>query len=287
MHVLLARAFAKINLDLRVLARRADGYHEIRTVLQSIDLHDTIRMEASSGFEFHAPQGLGGEDNLVVRAAREFERETGVAVRARITLDKRIPVGAGLGGGSADAAATIFGLERLTGRRLTAPSLQRCLGALGSDVPFFAVGGRAVAVGRGDEVYPLEDDCEYALLLVVPGFGVRTAEAYSWLTVSPSSPSIEGFCAQFAPGREGGERRNDFEAPVFGRYPVLARIHAELIGRGAVRAALSGSGSVVYGVFSSKEAAEAAAQGMTGDFTTVIARPLTRAEYFQGMIVTN
>jgi 4-diphosphocytidyl-2-C-methyl-D-erythritol kinase len=279
---MLLRAFAKINLDLRVVARRADGYHELRTVLQSIDLHDTIRIEPSDDFQFDAPAGLSGDDNLVVRAVRLFEGAAGVAVRARITLEKRIPVGAGLGGGSADAAATIAGLERWTGKRLSGPALRRALSALGSDVPFFAVGGRAVGVGRGDEVYPLEDDCGYTLVLVVPSFGIRTAEAYSWLTVSPSSPSIEGFCAQFAPGREGGERRNDFEEPVFGRYPVLAGIQAELIRRGA----LSGSGSVVYGVFPAAEAAEAASREMTGDFKTVLARPLTRAEYFQGMVAS-
>jgi 4-diphosphocytidyl-2-C-methyl-D-erythritol kinase len=284
---MLLRAFAKINLDLRVLGRRADGYHEIRTVLQSVDLHDTIRMEPASAFEFHAPQGLAGDGNLIVRAAREFERVTGEPVRARITLEKRIPVGAGLGGGSADAAVTVFGLERMTGHRLSASSLTRCLAALGSDVPFFAVGGRAVGVGRGDEVYPLEDDCGFALLLVVPDFGIHTAEAYSWLTVSHSSPIIEGFCAQFAPGREAGERQNDFEAPVFGRRPSLRRIQAELVGRGAARAALSGSGSVMYGVFPDRGAAEAASRAMAGDFVTVLARPLTRAEYFEGMFAAD
>jgi 4-diphosphocytidyl-2-C-methyl-D-erythritol kinase len=284
---MLLRAFAKINLDLRVLGRRDDGYHEIRTVLQSIDLHDTIRIEPASQFQVRAPSGLEGDDNLVVRAVREFERAAGIEVKARISLEKGIPAGAGLGGGSADAAATILGLERLTGHRLEGPSLLRCLQALGSDVPFFAVGGRAVAAGRGEEVYPLDDDCGYTVLLVVPNVAVRTSEAYSWLTVSTRSPSIEGFCAQFVPGRDTGERRNDFEGPVFERYPSLAQIQAELVRRGAVRAALSGSGSVVFGTFRSRDGAFVAAREMTGDFSTVVAEPLTRAEYFKRMVASD
>ncbi|HEX4997460.1 MAG TPA: 4-(cytidine 5'-diphospho)-2-C-methyl-D-erythritol kinase [Terriglobia bacterium] len=284
---MLLRAFAKINLDLRVAGRRADGFHEIRTVLQSIDLHDDIEIEPAGRFEFEGPAGLDDSTNLVVRAVRLFEQEIASPVNVRIRLVKRIPVGAGLGGGSSDAATTIVGLERLTGKRLTGQALMRLLRALGSDVPFFAVGGRAVGVGRGDEIYPLEDDCSYAAVLVTPGFSIRTADAYSWLTVSDISPSIEGFCAQFAPGRGGGEPMNEFEGPVFARYPALGSIRAELLRRGAVRAALSGSGSVVYGVFPSTEAALEASGRMAADFSAVVARPLGRADYFQRMVAAD
>jgi 4-diphosphocytidyl-2-C-methyl-D-erythritol kinase len=280
---MLLRAFAKINLDLRIIGRRPDGYHELRTVLQTIDLHDRIRIEPAPRFEFHAPAGMDGDDNLVVRAVRAFEKAAGVRVDVRIELDKRIPVGAGLGGGSADAAVTVAGLERMTGRRLSGPVLLECLRGLGSDVPFFAVGGRAVAVGRGDEVYPLEDEREYGLLLAVPEFAVNTAAAYSWLTVQESSHSIVRFCAQFARGRDTGDRRNDFEGPVFARHPDLAEIRAELMARGAAWAALTGSGAAMFGVFPTGEDALQASGKMPKGMMAIPAVPLSRAAYFERM----
>src|SRR5258705_590681 len=139
---MLLRAFAKINLDLRVLGRQPDGYHDVRTVLQAVDWFDEIRMDfadSCDGLHFIANSGPAGEDNLVVRAVRVFERVTGFTVSAQIELTKNIPIGAGLGGGSADAAVTLLGLERLYHRSLSRSDLYSCLRALGSDVPFFAL----------------------------------------------------------------------------------------------------------------------------------------------------
>jgi len=283
------RAFAKINLDLRVLDRRPVGYHDIRTVLQTIDWCDEIRIEKADGFEFIVHGGLGappdsalaGEDNLVVRAARAFEHLTDAGVSARIELFKNIPVGAGLGGGSADAAVTLLGLQRLYDRSLSQQDLFGSLRALGSDAPFFALGGRGAGIGRGDEVFPLEDGPDYWIVVVSPDVSISTAEAYSWLTVSDRSNNIEGFCAQFFPGSGGEPPRNDFERAIFRRHPGLAHIKQELLRSGALRAALSGSGAAIFGTFAGGQEAQKAASALARYGIVKMTKPLPRSEYLR------
>ena len=282
---MLLRAFAKINLDLRILGRRPDGYHEVRTILQIVDWYDEMRLDNSERFEFVCHGGPGDESNLVVRAVREFERATGVPVDVRIELFKNIPIGAGLGGGSADAAVTLLGLQQFCGRSLPSSQLEGCLRALGSDVPFFAVGGKAFGVGRGDEVVPQEDDPTYWIVIVHTGVAISTAEAYSWLTVSGESNTIEGFYAQLDPGRESGLPGNDFENPVFEHHPVLGEIKGELLRLGATQAALSGSGSALFGRFDRKEHAVKAASELARYGIARVTRPLSRTEYLGSIIV--
>jgi 4-diphosphocytidyl-2-C-methyl-D-erythritol kinase len=277
------QAFAKINLDLRVLGRRDDGYHEIRTILQTIDWADELHIEPAEHFEFVAHGIEGGEDNLVVKAVRAFEAVTAEPVRARIELFKRIPAGAGLGGGSADAAVTFLGLKRLFGREIPQEVLLEALGRVGSDVPFFAFGGKALGTGRGEEIAPLDDDVDYALLIVVPPVSIATREAYSWLTMTDKSNIISRFSAQPASGSEGG-LRNDFESVVFPRYPVLRTIRDELLETGAARAALSGTGSAVFGTFGSREDAGVAATRLAGLGSVRVTGPVSRAEYLRRML---
>src|SRR6185436_1840411 len=155
-------AFAKINLDLRILGRREDGYHEVRTILQTIDWADEIQIEPADRFEFIEHGVSAGDNNLVVRAARAFESLTGQPVHARIELFKNVPSGAGLGGGSADAAVTMLGLHRLYGQRIQQPEMLQELGNLGSDIPFFVTGGKARGAGRGNEIFLQDDDADYA-----------------------------------------------------------------------------------------------------------------------------
>ena len=283
---MLLRAFAKINLDLRILGRRPDGYHEVRTILQTIDWYDEIRIESADRFEFVCHGGPGDASNLVVRAVREFEKALGEPVNIHIELTKNIPMGAGLGGGSADATVTLMGLQHLCGRPLPEPEFLRCLRALGSDVPFFAVGGRAAGVGRGDEVIPLEDDSSYWLVIVHAGVMIPTAEAYSWLTVSGESNTIKGFYAQFDPGREAGLPGNDFESAVFGRHPVLREIKSELVRLGARQASLSGSGSAMFGRFDREIDAVKAASELVRYGTARVTRPLSRPEYLRNIVVS-
>ena len=282
------RAFAKVNLELRVLGERHDGYHEIRTVLQTIDLYDEIRVSPAKRFEFTASHGPGGDSNLVVRAVRAFEEATSIEVALRMELIKRIPSGAGLGGGSSDAATTLLGLDRRFGTRLPGERLFGILETLGSDVPFFSVGGRALAVGRGERLFPLDDEADYWLVLVNPGLSIDTAEAYSWLTKSASFNNMLSFCARFVSPQGDAELvletgPNDFETHVFRKFPELAEIKRKLLGSGARFASLSGSGATLYGQFSAESDARKAILELERELDVSLTRPVKRSEYFREM----
>jgi 4-diphosphocytidyl-2-C-methyl-D-erythritol kinase len=281
---MLLRAFAKINLDLRVLGRRSDGFHEIKTIFQAVDWCDEIRMEPASRLEFTASAGPEDETNLVVRAVRAYERLAGISANVRIRLTKNIPIGRGLGGGSSDAAVTFIGLQRMFKKFLPFDEVPAALRSLGSDVPFFALGGRAAGLGRGDDVYKLDDDADYWVVLVDPGVAIATAEAYSWLTAPDLSNTIEGFCDEQTSECSGNVWANDFEGPVFTRYPQLADIKEELIRLGASRAALSGSGSTVFGQFQLVSDAVRAGAALEGRFRVKLTKPLPRWEYFQKIV---
>ena len=281
---MLLRAFAKINLDLRIRGRREDGYHQLKTIFQAVDWCDEIRLEPAGRFEFSGPGTPEDETNLVVRAVRAYERLAGITANVRIQLTKNIPAGRGLGGGSSDAAITFIGLQRLYKRALPFEEIPQVLRDLGSDVPFFALGGRAAGSGRGDEVYKLDDATDYWVLLVDPGVMISTPEAYSWLTVPVTSNSIKGFCAEAEPECMGDVWTNDFEVPVFARYPELARIKEELLDLGAYRAALSGSGSIMFGQFQLVSEAIRAGSALGARFRVKLAKPLPRWEYFQRIV---
>jgi len=281
---MLLRAFAKINLDLRILGRRDDGYHEIKTIFQAVDWCDEIVLEPANRFEFEAPGTPEDETNLVVRAVRAYERLAGIQANVRIRVKKNIPVGRGLGGGSSDAAVTFIGLQRLFKRALPFEQVPQALRDLGSDVPFFALGGRAAGVGRGDEVYKLDDAVDYWVLLVDPGIMIPTAQAYSWLTVPDQSNTIESFGAETGSECSGDVWTNDFETPVFARYPELAELKEELLNLGAYRAALSGSGSTVFGQFQLVSDAIRAGSALEKRFRVKLTKPLPRWEYFQKIV---
>jgi 4-diphosphocytidyl-2-C-methyl-D-erythritol kinase len=281
---MLLRAFAKINLGLRILGKRSDGYHELRTIFQAIDWFDEIHVERADGLTFSASHGPSDETNLVLKAVRAFERASGIVVAVAIHLKKDIPSGGGLGGGSSDAAAMVIGLQQLYPPPLASSEQQRALSSIGSDVPFFSVGGRALGTGRGEIIEGLDDRTDYWLALVNPGIQIATAEAYSWLTVAGKSNSIEGFRVELAPGIEQAEELNDFEQPVFTRYPQLMEIRNELRRIGAFRAALSGSGSVVFGQFRTEAGAMQAASALSSEYSVKVTRPLSRSEYFSRMV---
>ena len=272
---MLLRAFAKINLDLHILGRREDGYHEVQTTLQTIDWWDEIHIARANRFHFSGPGTPQDETNLIVRAVRAYERLSGAEAPVAIHLIKNIPVGRGLGGGSSDAAVTLMGLQRMFKRALDGDEVFRELRQLGSDVPFFTIGGKAEGTGRGDDVGRLDDEIDYWIVLVDPGVDISTAAAYSWLTESTKSNTIEGFRAQWG---------NDFEAPVFKRYPEIAGIRDELVKLGAYRAALSGSGSAIFGLFDAEDVARRAEKVVAGRFGVKVTKPLPRLEYFQRMV---
>jgi 4-diphosphocytidyl-2-C-methyl-D-erythritol kinase len=291
------QAFAKINLCLHVTGKLPDGYHELRTVFQSISLHDSLEIEkivsreikleiASAGQkEFSVPADAG---NLVWRAieAARHEMETRQGFRARLT--KRIPVARGLGGGSSDAAAALIGVVRLMRRELSLPRLLEVASSLGADVPFFLFGGRALGVHRGDEIYPLPDLPVVQTVLVVSPreIGVSTRDAYSWiderLTTSGATPKMWSFCA-LCWSRQGGGLENDFEAAVFSRHPRLGQIKRRLLQEGAAEAALAGSGSAVFGIFRNPAQARRAARAFPED-QVFVARTLSRDSYRRAML---
>jgi 4-diphosphocytidyl-2-C-methyl-D-erythritol kinase len=283
------RAFAKINLGLRILAERPDGYHEIRTIYQTIALHDRLEIslrQAGEGIRFECdnPEIPSGGENLVYRACDLWRRARGFRGGVRVRLLKMIPAGSGLGGASSDAAATLEGLERLTGEKL-APRLRFSLAAqLGSDVPLFLLGGRVLGCGRGEEVYPLPDLPPRKCLVVFPGFPVSTAEAYREaglrLTSKGKVRSIDnvGAWPQF-PLMNWGPAENDFERVVFAKWPELARLKRHLIRAGAEIASLTGSGSAVYAVFESTRQLLHASKLIPKGWLKFRSRTLSRADY--------
>jgi 4-diphosphocytidyl-2-C-methyl-D-erythritol kinase len=272
------RAPAKINLDLRVLGKRQDGYHEIRTIFQTVSLADTLEVEFTrarrTSVELHGD--LATADNLVVKAAELALGAMRLAARIAFRLRKRIPTGAGLGGGSSDAAAVLLALPALAGRRVPLAELTPLAGELGSDVPFFLVGGAAVGLGRGVELYPLPDPPARRGLLVAPGLHVSTSEAYRALSPRLTSESQQNKIVSFqsricsetgidSRGQAGGVYVNDFETVVFERFPRLAALKQRLVKLGADPAMMTGSGSALFGLFRTREQINRAIQELDAE----------------------
>jgi 4-diphosphocytidyl-2-C-methyl-D-erythritol kinase len=285
---LTVRAHAKVNLDLRVLGVRSDGYHELRTVFQAIELHDTLVCTETPGpftLKCRTPGVPLDASNLVWKAAAALWTALGRGGEIRdavIQIDKKIPVEAGLGGGSADAAAALMALGRLWGG---APiTLLREVGAtIGADVPFFLSGGTALGLGRGEEIYPLVDLPPHYVVIVRPPFGVSTAEAYGWYDEDRSDGVREIREFQQLPvpwPSRAAQMINDLEPPVIRRHQEIAVLKVQLREAGASAAAMSGSGSAVFGLFRSRALAERAVKPLSRNGArALVTRTLTRAEH--------
>jgi 4-diphosphocytidyl-2-C-methyl-D-erythritol kinase len=269
-------SFAKINLRLDILGKRADGYHELRTIFQTIDLHDDLRLRpAKAGtisLTIHGNAELAKEPpekNLAYRAVQALQKKLKIRTGVKLDLHKTIPSGGGLGGGSSNAAAALFGYLQLTNRQLPLPALLEIAATLGADVPIFLFGGRALGVNRGEEIYPLPAIAKLTLLVVVPqGLRVSTPEAFRWvnapqldaatLTKLAAHPKLWEFCA-LSWSTQGTGLSNDFEPSVFQRHNRLDQIKQVLLQSGAAEASLAGSGSAVFGIFPSPTMARRAA----------------------------
>jgi 4-diphosphocytidyl-2-C-methyl-D-erythritol kinase len=318
------RSFAKINIGLCIGARRPDGFHELRTLYQTIGLHDriTVTVSKGAGIELHCntPGVPLDQSNtcwrIVERAMALLTTSGGV----RIEIQKRLPVQGGLGGASSNAVAALLALERELKRELPWPNKLRLAAEVGSDLPQFLIGGTVLGVGRGEEVYPLPELPPMPCVLATPGIAVSTPQAFAdWdrtqeqgkLTGCPPSDRINLFCSAILSGRNGflsrpdrtagrhssgvpaseGRGRaetqlldlvrtgiaNDFEQVVFPQHPELAKVKGILQDEGALYASLSGSGSAVYGLFDSREAAQKAAatveaNGTRAHVTTTVSR---------------
>lgn len=283
------RAHAKINLDLRVLGTRADGYHELRTVFQAIALHDTLTCvprEGAFAIECAAPGVPLDRANLIWRAADTLWhalRRPGPLRDVAVRVEKRIPLQAGLGGGSADAAAALIGLAHLWQAPVGPTQLVDVAAVLGADVPFFLSGGTALGLGRGDEIYPLADLPRHWIVLVVPGFGVSTRDAYAWYDSERDMDRDAARAPQYVPGpwpTRAAQMINDLEVPTARRHPEIDQMKAALRRAGAVAAAMSGSGSAVFGLFQRREDAAAAAGRLAqSSWHVLVTESLGRAEY--------
>jgi 4-diphosphocytidyl-2-C-methyl-D-erythritol kinase len=276
MKEILVPAFAKVNLRLEILGRRADGYHELRTIFQSLTLHDSLRMALTRGrgIELRVdgnPElaAASASDNLVYRALESLLGRLKLRQRVTVHLKKRIPAGRGLGGGSSDAAAALAGLLRLSRKRIAPEELMEMASGIGADVPFFLWGGRALGVSRGNEIYPLPELPRRMVVVVSPHrIHVNTREAYGWLdrglTSRAVAPRLWAFCALcWSPS--GAALSNDFEAHVFRRHARLGQIKRRLLEHGAADASLAGSGSAVFAMFTSPAKARRAARNFPED----------------------
>ena len=255
------RAPAKVNLILRILDRRPDGYHNVWSVMQTVGLDDdvSIRLErAHSEIRLHcSAQFLGADQtNLVYRAAAAVLERSNIKIGLDIVLAKHIPMGAGLGGGSSDAAATIFALNHLLKLEWSVRDMMQVGEELGSDVPFFFSAPSAIVTGRGEQVNSLEVSGSRWIVLINPGFSIETKWAYRQLSESRRQvkPLSSDHCRLETAGHVTWEQilsmaENDFEIPVFEAYPLLREIKMQLLKQKAETALLSGSGATVFGVF--------------------------------------
>jgi 4-diphosphocytidyl-2-C-methyl-D-erythritol kinase len=329
------RSFAKINLGLYIGSLRADGFHDLRTLYQTITLHDVIRVSVArgTGIEIYCadPRVPCDASNTCYRMAERVMEELGANGRVSIEIEKRLPVQGGLGSGSSNAVATMIGLERALKKRLTQPRRLRIAAEVGSDQPMFLVGGTVLGVGRGEDVYPMPDFPAVPLVVVTPEVGVSTPKAFlDWdalaenaaelrsartgqRPVPTSSPRLthsEGSDRLLEVGRvlsawlvspntgapaRGRSRagsplldlvrtgiENDFERVVFPQYPELRDIKGALERAGAAYASLSGSGSAVYGLFSTRAAAARAVGRLEKQGLRALATvTLTRSQYWK------
>lgn len=284
-------AFAKLNLTLKVLHKRADNYHELRTVFQTISLHDTIEVEfrESNQRSIALESTVEIPGNIVLRAAELILDEMGSGAEIRFRLTKRIPMGGGLGGGSTNAAAVLLALPKLARRPVHPDRLLQIAAILGSDVPFFLSGGTALGLSRGEELYPFPEPAQSYGLLITPGIHVSTPEAYRALQREASSGdlhrAIPGFQAMgwiaggcMPAANWGGFCQNDFEPVVIARYPELGEMRQKLMRQGAGVARMSGSGSSLFGFFGSEAQAAAALAEWPADQARLF-HTVSRVEY--------
>ncbi len=285
---MIGRAFAKINLGLEALFRREDGYHELRTIFQTIDFHDRLHFEAAPSrldLVSDDPALPQGQENLVIKAAEALRRSAGVTAGARIELEKRIPWGKGLGGGSADAAITLLALNRLWGLNLPSSELRTLATEVGADVAYFLLGGAALGLGRGEEVYPLARELDFPVLLILPDFSLETAAVYGSLelTKRQSSNKLHHFVSSVLDGRDDFRFvSNDLESAAMKVFPPIGIYKGSLIELGAAAASMSGSGSAVFGVFRDSAMAHSAARSLASrGVRAIVTRTISRKEYLE------
>jgi 4-diphosphocytidyl-2-C-methyl-D-erythritol kinase len=270
-------AHTKINLALRVLGRRPDGYHDLDTVFQELDWGDIVHFEPAEKFSF-TMTGLSFDDagnNICMHAEKLFRETTGISAPVKMTLEKKVPPGSGIGGGSADGAAVLKGLNQIAGNPLSKRLLSDLALKLGADVPFFIEGGLQHGRGVGEKLEKLTLGFQGFILLVIPPIHVSTKQAFEALKIPLTPPK-----APFTFGRLLEKATlvrffdNEFESVVFHIHPEIGALKSELLKQGAYFASLSGSGSTVYGIFDSLDQAKAAQLFFINRYHTQITLPV-------------
>ena len=278
------KSFAKINLGLEIVGKRPDGYHDIRTLFQTISLSDELHLEPASAGVIHLagddPSVAWDETNLVHRAARFLREKTGTDQGARILVKKSVPAGRGLGGGSSNAAAALLGLNRMWGLGLDAPALAGLARRLGADVAFFLHGGLCLGEDIGDRLTRLPDLAPRPCLLVFPAFPIPTASIYAGVAPPLTSDGKVSKIMRFLESGDFGLLENDLEHVIFRAHPELESWKRFFRERGAILSQVSGSGSAVYGLFADAENALEAQKRLPGTPAARLAATLPREDYW-------
>jgi len=277
------KSFAKINLGLEIVRKRPDGYHDIRTLFQTVSLADELDLEPAPDGAFE----LSGDDpaiawdgtNLIHRAARLLQEGRAASRGAPIAVRKRIPAGRGLGGGSSNAAATLLALDGMWRLGLGPGGLAPLARRLGADVPYFLKGGLCLGEEIGDKLTPLPDFAPLACLFVFPPFPIPTPSVYAGVDASLTSPGKVSKIERFLESGDFGLLENDLERVIFRAYPELERWTGFFREQGALLSQVSGSGSAVYGLFPDPASAEAARRRLPGTADARLAATLPRESY--------
>lgn len=287
-------SFAKINLHLQVLGKRGDGFHDIFTVFQTVSLHDRLTFENAKDkidLECNDAEVSDDDSNLIIQTAKVLQMELRISNGARIRLDKRIPMGGGLGGGSSNAAVALIGLSKLWEVTVTPEKLVSLASLIGSDVPFFLTGGTAIGAGRGIDLEEVSDFEAKYLIVVTPNVHVSTSMAYAGLGVQSltngESNRILRVCRSEAesPDFLHSTLKNDFESTVFAAFPEIGRVKQVLLDLGAKQALMSGSGASVFAVFDKEETRQAALKALDNEvnWRKFAVAAVSRAEYREAL----
>ncbi len=282
------KAFSKINLGLEVLKKREDGYHDIRTLFQSISLHDSIEIQVSPSGTLTLRGSDGsiswGKDNLAYKAALLMRERSLTEPGIQIKVEKNIPVGAGLGGGSSDAAVTLLGLNKMLGLKLKKDELVELGKELGADVPYFLEGGLCVGTGRGDNISIIDDLPTYFCILVLEGTSLSTELVYHSFCESLTSRGKDSKIIQFLDTLNLGELENDLEETVFHLHPQLKKAKSLVRKMDPVLTLVSGTGSVVFGLFKTRKKAREALGKIEKVYPAVLVETLNREQYWSGIM---
>lgn len=280
MEKIIVESPAKINLGLNVVKKRTDGYHDIETVFLPLQLSDIIIFTKSAKTEFHSTSNVlnKSEDNLILSAKNVLEEKTGKNFQVKIDVEKKIPIGGGLGGGSSNAAATLKAINKLFNLKLSYNDLFECALKIGSDVPYFLNPVPAYAQSRGEILFPLNLEIPYPILIVNPGINISTKWAFSLIIPKISQNKLAELFKNSSPDFEliKSYVKNDFEQIVFKEYPQIRRIKAELLETGAEFALMSGTGSSVYGIFANLQKAYWAEDYFRQNYFTYLNNPFLK-----------